>query len=60
MEIKENVLVDLIFCVAITIIVFLLCIKTKQLVRWNGIVFIVLYCLYFTYIILRNYNIISF
>ena len=60
MEIKENVLVDLIVCISITIIAFLFCIKSKELVRWNGIVFIVLYCLYFTYIILRNYNIISF
>lgn len=60
MEIKENVLVDLIVCIGITIIAFLFCIKSKELVRWNGIVFIVLYCLYFTYIILRNYNIISF
>ena len=60
MEIKENVYVDLIFCIITTLLVLILCFKKKELKKWHGALFVLLYVIYFVYIILRNYQIIPF
>lgn len=60
LQIKENIVVDVVFCIVITFIVLFISLKKKELKKLSGILFISLYILYFVYIILRNYQVISF
>lgn len=60
LQIKENIVVDVVFCIVMTVVVLIISLKKKELKKLSGVLFISLYILYFVYIILRNYQVISF
>ena len=60
LQIKENIVVDVVFCIVMTVVVLIISLKKKELKKLSGVLFITLYILYFVYIILRNYQVISF
>lgn len=60
LQIKENIVVDVVFCIVMTVVVLIISLKKKELKKLSGVLFIALYILYFVYIILRNYQVISF
>ena len=60
LAINENVMVDIIFNILTTVLFIVFCLKSKKLDKKHGIILLALYVVYFVYIILRNYNVISF
>ena len=55
-----NTLIDVIVMLASAIIVFVFSIKSKKINRWQGIVMVLIYVVYFTYIVLRDLGILVF
>ena len=49
-----NTLIDVIVMFISALAVFLFSIKSKKITRWQGIVMVVIYVIYFTYIVLRD------
>lgn len=60
LAINENILVDFIFNILVTILFVVFCLKKKELNKKHGFILLSLYVIYFVYILLRNYNIINF
>lgn len=60
LAINENILVDFIFNILVTILFIVFCLKKKELNKKHGFILLSLYVIYFVYILLRNYNIINF
>lgn len=60
LAINENVILDIVFNIFTTVLFIVFCLKSKKLDKKHGIILLALYVVYFVYIILRNYNVISF
>ena len=60
LAITENVIIDFVFNILVTVLFIIFCLKKKELGKKHGFVLLGLYVVYFVYILLRNYNIIGF
>ena len=55
-----NTLIDVIVMLISAIVVFLFSLKSKKINRWQGVVMVVIYVIYFTYIVLRDIGVLVF
>lgn len=55
-----NTLIDVIVMLISAIVVFLFSLKSKKINRWQGIVMVLIYVVYFTYIVLRDIGVLVF
>jgi cation:H+ antiporter len=55
-----NTLIDVIVMLISAIVVFLFSLKSKKINRWQGIVMVLIYVAYFTYIVLRDIGVLVF
>lgn len=55
-----NTLIDVVIMLISAIVVFLFSLKSKRINRWQGIVMVLIYVAYFTYIVLRDIGVLVF
>lgn len=55
-----NTLIDVVIMLISAIVVFLFSLKSKRINRWQGIVMVLIYVTYFTYIVLRDIGVLVF
>ena len=55
-----NTLIDVVVMLISAIVVFLFSLKSKKINRWQGIVMVLIYVAYFTYIVLRDIGVLVF
>ena len=55
-----NTLIDVIVMLISAIVIFLFSLKSKKINRWQGIVMVLIYVVYFTYIVLRDIGVLVF
>ena len=55
-----NTLIDVVVMLISAIVVFLFSLKSKKINRWQGIVMVLIYVVYFTYIVLRDIGVLVF